>query len=158
MQSIIFVCTANQCRSPIAAALFKKFLLQKGFLSDEWKIESAGTWTKSGLRPLSICQKLATRFDVDLSDHRTRSITDVQLQSYDLIIVMEKGHYEALSLEFGEVYKKIYLLSTLAGVRGRNIPDPATVSYEVGVDIIYELSEYIKLAFGPICLLTLKAN
>jgi len=158
MQSILFVCTANQCRSPIAAALFKNLLLQKGFSSDEWIVESAGTWTKSGLRALPACRKIAALFDVDLSSHRTKSITDVSLMSYDLIIVMEKGHYEALSLEFAGIHGKLYLLSTLAGIRGKNIPDPVTASYEVAVEVMREMAEYIRLAFGPICLLALKTS
>ena len=158
MQSILFVCTANQCRSPIAAELFKKLLQQKGFLSDEWTVESAGTWTRSGLPAASACRKLAKLFDVDLSHHRTQSITDVSLTDYDLVIVMEQGHYEALQLEFSAIRNKLYLLSTLAGVRGKNIPDPLAKSNQAAADIMRELSEYIQLAFGPICLLTLKTN
>jgi len=158
MQSILFVCTANQCRSPIAAELFKKLLKEKGFLASDWMVESAGTWTKSGLSPFPACQKLARHFNIDLSSHHTQSIADVTLASYDLVIVMEQGHYEALYLEFASIRDKLFLLSTLAGVRGKSIPDPLAKSVGSPVDIIFELSEYIRLAFGPICLLTLNTN
>jgi len=158
MQSILFVCTANQCRSPIAAELFKKLLDEKGFSDKEWIIKSAGTWTKSGLPAASVCQKMAQYFGVDLSAHRTQSVTDVSLTSYDLVIVMEQGHYEALYLEFPEIRGKIFMLSTLAGVRGKDIPDPMARSTVPALDIMRELAEYVRLAFGPICLLSLKTN
>ena len=159
MQSILFVCTANQCRSPIAAELFKRLLREKGFLPDEWTIESAGTWTKNGLPPILPCQKLAQQFDIDLSSHRTRSISDLNFGSYDLVVVMEQGHYEALYLEFFAIREKLFLLSTLAGVRGKSIPDPLSRSTVAFADtIMREMAEYIRLAFGPICLLALKAD
>lgn len=156
MQSILFVCTANQCRSPIAAGLFKNTLLQKGFSSTEWEVESAGTWTKSGLPVHPVCLRLAKPYNIDLSNHRTRSITDVSLTTYDVIIVMENGHYEALSFEFTNIRDRLYMLSTLAGIRGKNIPDPMMGSNKEAVEIIRELEEYIHLAFGPLCMLALR--
>lgn len=158
MQSILFVCTANQCRSPIAARLFEKLLEEKGFSVNEWTIDSAGTWTKSGLSAASACQKLARHLGIDISGHRTQSITDVSLMSYDLVIVMEQGHYEALSLEFSAIRGRLFMLSTLAGIRGKSIPDPLAKSKEPAMDVMQELAEYIRLAFDTICLLASKTN
>ena len=60
---------------------------------------------------------------------------------------MEKWHYEALSFEFPSIRSRLYMLSTLAGIRGKNIPDPATAPYEVAVDIMREMFDYIKLEY-----------
>ncbi|MGB9521787.1 MAG: low molecular weight phosphatase family protein, partial [Anaerolineales bacterium] len=48
MPSVLFVCTANQCRSPLAQGLFQ--LALNGQLSG-WRIDSAGTWAVNGLPP-----------------------------------------------------------------------------------------------------------
>ena len=48
MPKVLFVCTANRFRSPLAAAIFKRFLLESQE-TGRWRVSSAGTWTRSGL-------------------------------------------------------------------------------------------------------------
>jgi len=158
MHSILFVCTANQCRSPVAAGLFSKLLQQYGFLIEEWNVESAGTWTLAGKPALRRCRDAAMSFGVDISSHRSQAVSDVNLDIYHLIIVMERGHYEALILEYPGIKNRIYMLSTLAGVLNKDIPDPVLHSTESVVEIIKEILEYLQMAFGPICQLAMKAD
>ena len=158
MHSILFVCTANQCRSPVAVGLFTKLLQQYGFSLDEWNVGSAGTWTKTGLPVLKRCRDAVIPLGIDISEHRSRAISDVALASYDLIIVMELGHYESLRVEYPEIKSRIYMLSTLAGIRNKDVPDPVLRSGESVVDVVDEISEYLEMAFGPICQLAMKTN
>lgn len=45
MPSVLFVCTANMCRSPMAMVLFRRRLDQAG-LASGWRVESAGAWAR----------------------------------------------------------------------------------------------------------------
>ena len=117
MPSILFVCTANQIRSPFAAAYFQK-LLQDNNPSEitSWQIESAGTWIKPGLPADSILRSLEKRWDLNLNHHLTRQVDENQLDSFDLVLVMEKGQLEALNYEFPQFSKKIMLLTVFYSV------------------------------------------
>src|SRR5438105_3004745 len=102
MPSILFVCTANQIRSPIAAALFKDMLINSG-QAEGWRVESAGTWAQDGLPASGAAQRVMRELNIDLSQHRSRCVTRDLLAGFDLILVMEHGHKEALCVEFPAV-------------------------------------------------------
>lgn len=124
MPSVLFVCTANQVRSPIAAACFLK-ALETERAAESWIIESAGTWTKNGLPAAKITLQAARQLKIHgLHGHRTRQINQDLLSKFDLIIVMEKGHKEAISIEFPSVRKQLYLLSEVVDDAVYDIPDP----------------------------------
>ena len=114
MPSILFVCTANQTRSPIAAALFTCLLRESGQLAG-WRIESAGTWVTDGLPASRTAQRVMQSMQLDLSKHRTRCVTAALLAPFDLILVMEAGHKEALQVEFPAIARRVYLLSEMVG-------------------------------------------
>lgn len=111
MPSVLFVCTANICRSPMAAALFKARLKDK----PGWRVESAGTWAPEG-EPAAARAQLALRGrGLDLGKHRSRTVTPELLEQFDLILTMERGHKEALVAEFPEIASRVYLLSEMLG-------------------------------------------
>ncbi len=125
MPSLLFVCTANQTRSPIAAALFMAQLKQAGQLAG-WRIESAGTWVTDGLPASRTAQRVMQSMQLDLSKHRTRCVTAALLAPFDLILVMEAGHKEALQVEFPAIARRVYLLSEMVGATANpaDIADP----------------------------------
>lgn len=115
MPAILFVCTGNQCRSPVAEVLFKRQIEHVASLRD-WRIESAGTWAYTGNPAHARMRQAAQEVGLDLSQHRARRIEDVPaLAAFDLIPVMERSHKEALQVEFPALRQRIYLLSELAG-------------------------------------------
>jgi protein-tyrosine-phosphatase len=122
MPSLLFVCTGNICRSPMAVALFKQLLQQHGLLAS-WRVESAGTWGPSG-EPASrnACLVMVER-GYDLSQHRSRTVNGQLLKDFDLILVMERGHVEALATEFPEIAGRLHLLTHVVDAR-HDIPDP----------------------------------
>ncbi len=124
MPAVLFVCMANQFRSPLAAAYFEKRLKEKG-LADGWTVGSAGTWVKgeSGAHPAA--GQIAEKTGLDLSAHVSREVTHAILAAADLVIVMEQGQKEALQFEFADQRKKIFLLTGLSGRLAADIPDPA---------------------------------
>jgi protein-tyrosine-phosphatase len=140
MPAILFVCTANICRSPMASAIFKE-MLRENEISDQWRVESAGTWALDDQPAADGSQTSMIERGLDISDHRSKSVSEEHLQSFDLILTMEWGHKEALRTEFPEIASRIHLLSEMANQTG-NVDDPyggPTSGYEETANEIEEL-------------------
>jgi len=124
MPSILFICTANQYRSPLAAAFFKKELETRGELPG-WIVESAGTWAQPDLPAALPAQQAAIKLGVNLGEHLTRPVSEELLSEFDLVLAMEAGQVEAMEAEFPSTFRKIYLLTEVATGVSYDIPDPA---------------------------------
>jgi len=123
MKKILFVCTGNLYRSPLAAAFFK-WKLQQDELPDAWEVSSAGTWASPGMSiPIEVTQ-FARRMGLNLDGHLSRRVSESLLKSQNVILVMEVGHKEALRFEFPEISSRIFLLSEVVDQISYNIPDP----------------------------------
>ncbi len=123
MPKILFVCTGNMYRSPLAAEIFIRKLLEDG-KSNKWIVASAGTWTKPDQPAPQDARLAANNLGLDLGKHRTRLVDAEMLDNQDLILVMESGHKEALVVEFPIARKKIYLLSEVVDQQVYDLPDP----------------------------------
>jgi protein-tyrosine phosphatase len=142
LPSVLFVCTANRCRSPMATALFKDLLGRSGLL-DRCRVESAGTWAEEGQPATSLaCQAMRER-GLDLSDHRSRRVSGELLSAFDLILVMEQGHQEALRVEFPEVKDRVHLLAGMTG-EDFTIPDPYGGTIETYRALTEELADVLQ--------------
>ncbi len=115
MPSVLFVCTANQIRSPFAAALFRDKLAERGMDLRAWRVESAGTWTEPGFPAMPAAVDMARRWGLDLSQHRSRMVSWGLLRRFDLVLVMEQGQKEALQVEFPQIAERVALLSEMCG-------------------------------------------
>jgi protein-tyrosine phosphatase len=124
MPSILFVCTGNQFRSPIAAEAFRGQLERDGRAAG-WIVNSAGTWTTPGQPPLRIALEAARALGLDLSRHATRLVDAELLKETDLALVMESGHKESLLVEFPFMRGKVDLLTEMLEGFAYDIPDPA---------------------------------
>lgn len=122
MPAVLFVCTANMCRSPMAMVLFQKRLQDAGMASG-WQVESAGTWARDGDPAASGSQHAVEPFGLDLSMHQSRSVSLELLQDFDLILTMTRSQQEALQVEFKEARDRVHMLTALAGL-AYDVPDP----------------------------------
>ena len=148
MPSILFVCTANQFRSPLAALSFCKVLARKR-PTGKWVVDSAGTWTKDGLSPQPFVVKTANRLGLHgLENHRSQQV-NLELMDFDLIIVMEAGHKEALRSEFQGSQKRIFLLSEIAEGISYDIADPLNPDIDPN-EIADKINKLIKKGFNRI--------
>ena len=125
MPSVLFVCTANICRSPMAMGLLRKKV--EGLPG--WRIESAGTWTVIGQPAATGTKLVLERRGIDIQDHRSRPVSRDLLAHFNLILTMESGQKEALIVEFPEIAHKVHLVSEMIGA-GYSIPDPMGGSSE----------------------------
>lgn len=122
MPLVLFVCTANLYRSPIAAAIFAEFLSAQN-LTETWRAESAGVVAQDGM-PIAPNALIALQErGINASSHRTRFLTRDMLEEADLVLVMEMQHKEGLRLQHPDFAQRIMLLSEMAGLT-YNLTDP----------------------------------
>jgi protein-tyrosine-phosphatase len=151
MPSVLFICTANRFRSPLAAAILTQVVDELG-ISASWRIGSAGTWATPGEPALPPVSQAAREFGIDLSGHRSRRVSQRLLSEYDLILVMQASHHEALLTEFPDLQERLYMLSNVVERRSYDIPD--SLESEEGIlEVSQELYELIRRGRDYICVL-----
>jgi len=112
MNSVLFICSANICRSPMAMGLLRSMVDDA---SDQWKIESAGVWDMGGQQVAANTQLVLKERGIDLNDHTSRTVTATMLSEFNLILVMEDTHKEVLKLAFPEYTDRFFMLSEMVG-------------------------------------------
>lgn len=139
--SVLFVCTANQCRSPMAEAILKKYS-SKIDPEEKWIIESAGTWTGAGYPATPYGVKAMAEMGLDTSNHKSQPITESLLEKFLLILTMESGHKEAIQVEFPDIANRVFMISEMAGEK---IPvlDPIGGTYQEYINTAKEIDSWI---------------
>ncbi len=123
---IVFVCTGNTCRSPLAEALCKKILAdhlvctadelpQRGFV-----VQSAGLSALPGLQASPEAVEIAREYGADLSGHRSQPLTGELLLQADHVLTMTADHLDALAPHGSSMLLPPRLLSC----EGEDITDP----------------------------------
>ena len=112
MRSVLFICSANICRSPLAMGLWQAQVCQA---AAEWRIESAGVWAQGGSPVAQNTQSILKSRGIDLSTYRSRQVTAEILKNINLVLTMETGQKEALKWAFPQFATRIYLLSEMVG-------------------------------------------
>ena len=151
MPSILFVCTANRFRSPLAASLLQRELQALG-IAESWLVGSAGIWAAPGQPVMPHVCEAAQRFHIDLSSHRSVRVSRKLLARYDLILAMQAGQKEALLTEYPELGERVYLFSHVVERRTYDIPDAAGSEDEV-LELAMELDALIQHGLESICVL-----
>ncbi len=105
----------------MALGFMKELLKAHGH--KEYEVTSAGTWTVEDHPPAPLAVEVMAERGVDISSHRSHSLTQKDMEEADLVVVMTLGHKDALALEFPPAKEKIYLLGELAG-KSQDIEDP----------------------------------
>ena len=121
-KTIIFVCTGNVCRSPMAAGLFYDKLVRAN-AAGSVRVRSAGTWALEGQPASAYALQVMAERDLDISTHHGRNLTQADVDDADLILVMTLRHKEAIAQDFDGTDGKVHLLSALAGP-SYDIQDP----------------------------------
>ncbi|MGE5454783.1 MAG: hypothetical protein ACM3O9_06270 [Methylocystaceae bacterium] len=144
--SILFVCTGNTCRSPMAAAICTD-LIAKNYpqYKDVIEISSAGCRTIVGIPATKEAIKVMAAKAISITDHRSRPVETYMLEQADLIVVMGEGHrYYLHQGSRPEVREKIFSLREIALEMG-DIVDPIGQGEETYRQTAEELERLIVL-------------
>ena len=123
---ILFVCTANLCRSPTAEGVFRSLAAKAG-LADAFEVDSAGTGASHvGHPPTQPAIDAAAARGYDITAIRARQITGEDIRHFDHVLAMTRGHLvEMRWLAPRDLVDKPQLLMSYAPPLGfLDIPDP----------------------------------
>lgn len=148
-KSVLFVCAANQCRSPMAMILFKDLVGKSGEKLEAWRIESAGIWAVTGYPATNDASLVISEMGLDLIDHRSQPVTESLLDEFKLILCMENDQVKFLKRNFPAAKDKVFLLSEMAD-QDQDIWDPVGHSLNAYKDTANEILGFLKKGFSKI--------
>jgi low molecular weight protein-tyrosine phosphatase len=126
MIRVLFVCTGNVCRSPMARGVFERALERAG-LSDEVEVDAAGTHAfhlDAAADPRA--QEAMARRGIDISDSRARRLAPADFRRFDYLIAMDMENYrfvEALRPQDTRPVIRLFM-EYAPHFRMSEIPDP----------------------------------
>lgn len=123
MKKLLFVCTGNTCRSPMAEVIFNSLAEQKGL---DWRAESAGVAAVAERPASQNAIHAVAEIGLDLNQHRTRFLPGIDLNEYALFV--------ALGEEHADILRSIGIPANLVRVlhRAPNVDD----IYDLRMDIV----------------------
>ncbi len=115
--NVIFVCTGNTCRSPMAEALLRK-------KNTDHNVSSAGLSVLFAAPAAENAKTIMQEYGCDLSDHRSRQLTAEIVADADLILTMTEAHKKLVCAFFPDATDKTQTLGGFAGHPGQDVADP----------------------------------
>ncbi|MFW6386342.1 MAG: ribose 5-phosphate isomerase B [Bacillota bacterium] len=123
MPTLLFVCTGNTCRSPMAEYLFRKLLQDKE--TGDWTVLSAGIKAFGGARMSDNSVSVLREENINSDDFSSRSVSEELIEEADLVLTMTVRHRQILRDRFSAFKEKIFTLREFNGAAGDlDITDP----------------------------------
>lgn len=124
---VLFVCTGNTCRSPMAEGLLKKLLNDRSGEIPWISVASAGTMGLVGQPATPLAVEVAAEYGIDIGEHRSQAATPALLDQMDLVLTMADEHHD-FCRGMGVPTERLYMLRAFpkhpAGLSQFVIPDP----------------------------------
>ncbi|MGB8656443.1 MAG: low molecular weight protein arginine phosphatase [Candidatus Zixiibacteriota bacterium] len=109
---VLFVCTGNTCRSPMAEGILKKMLAEKGI--KKFEVGSAGICSFENAPVSLFARQAAGLRKIDLSQHHSRQLTAKMLKQADLVLAMSQKHLDYIRSIDPQSHRKASLLKAFA--------------------------------------------
>ncbi|MBO0958591.1 low molecular weight protein arginine phosphatase [Neobacillus sp. MM2021_6] len=140
MQHILFVCTGNTCRSPMAEAILKNKHL------DGVEVKSAGIYAASGSEASPHAQRVLDDNRIS-HNHRSNLLTGTEVEWADLILTMTTSHKFAIQQQFPDAHVKVFTLKEYSGEPfNHDVVDPYGGNLGMYETTFRELNELINKA------------
>lgn len=148
--NILFVCTGNTCRSPMAEGIFKALLKDNNI--DNINVSSAGISTFEGDSANEKAIYTLRNKGIDIKSHKSRQITKEIIENSDLILTMTKSHKGMILNALPEYLNKIFTIKEYVYINnneeltGKNldIADPYGLDYNIYEKCAAEIEENLK--------------
>ncbi|WP_058486026.1 low molecular weight protein arginine phosphatase [Defluviitalea phaphyphila] len=140
MKRILFVCTGNTCRSPMAEALAKKEINKYSLDINAFSRGIAVYFPSEASKHAIEAMK---EYDVDLSDHKSKQLDIKDIEEADIILTMTNRHKQYLLLNFKEHKEKIFTLKEFVEEFG-DVKDPFGGNIEDYKNCAKDLNNLIK--------------
>lgn len=118
---IIFICTGNTCRSPMAEGILRD-LAEKNNLHIQ--VQSAGTHAAINAPAATFAIEAMKDIGIDISSHKSNQVNSELLEKADLVLTMSKSHKKQILHQYPSIKDKVFLLNEYAFTTSRDIEDP----------------------------------
>jgi len=144
MVNILFVCTGNICRSPVAQGVFEDVARREG-MQGQIKVDSAGThgFYNAGEPPDPRAQESVLARGIDISGQRARLLDPEDCQRFDYILTMDEFNYRVVAGLCGGGAAIRPFLEYAPGPE-TEVPDPysgGSDGFQLALDLIEQASE-----------------
>jgi glycine hydroxymethyltransferase len=133
MKTVLFVCTGNVCRSPMAEGIFRYAMQGRG----DYRVFSAGLGAMEGQPPSHYAVQAVRELGIDISGQRSRMLTPELVHQADYIFGMTHSHIDTVMLLYPQAAEKTFLLREFDDTLDffeKDISDPIGGSYDVYLD------------------------
>lgn len=118
---VLFVCTGNTCRSPMAEGILNHIANEKNLPIE---VSSAGISVFDGDSAAANAVKAMGNINIDISKHISQEINKQLIEKMDLILTMSNSHKDFILLNYPEAKDKIFTLMEYSYDEEKNVADP----------------------------------
>ena len=129
LKNILFVCTGNTCRSPLAEGIAKKLFLHGK--RKNYNVGSAGSAAVDGVPASPLAVEVANANAIDLTKHQARFLSRTLVSDADLIIALAASHRDTVGVIEPPALAYTYLLTDFCDDVEGDVRDPIGMGCEV---------------------------
>lgn len=144
IKSVMFICSGNICRSPMAQWYMQKRVKDIG-KEELYLISSCGTEAINGQEATENAKKAILEYEVNMDKHRATNISFTNIKDYELIICMTEVHKKIVKKMYPKNSDNIYTLKEYIDPEAlyKDIDDPWGLSLEVYKECANEIAKSI---------------